>query len=165
MQPRVASVLYFAYDTRAIEGGEVSECERFMHNWFERVWNQGDRGAIFELYHVDGIAHGVDEQGESTQAGPEAFAAFAAFHDMMVASFGTRHFTIEDEVVCGPKTAVRWTAVFTHTGEFMGNPPTGRTLRVTGMSFSHLRDGKIQEAWNNWDLPLLIELTAPEAQA
>jgi hypothetical protein len=39
----------------------------------------------------------------------------------------------------------------THTGEFMGMPATGRTVAATGMSLQRFENGKIVEAWDNWD--------------
>ena len=39
----------------------------------------------------------------------------------------------------------------THSGEYQGHPPTGKTITVTGISIFRLADGKIQEITVNMD--------------
>jgi predicted ester cyclase len=34
----------------------------------------------------------------------------------------------------------------------MGMPPTGRTVHVTGITILRVADGKVIEAWQNWDM-------------
>jgi predicted ester cyclase len=46
-----------------------------------------------------------------------------------------------------------------HSGAFLGIAPTGRTVEVTGMSLQRIANGKIAEAWDNWDqLGLLVQI-------
>jgi steroid delta-isomerase-like uncharacterized protein len=69
-----------------------------------------------------------------------------------------RH-TIEDMVAEGDRVALRLTARGTHTGDFMGIPPTGKPVTVTGTGICRIADGKIQEDWFNSDaLGLLQQL-------
>jgi steroid delta-isomerase-like uncharacterized protein len=47
----------------------------------------------------------------------------------------------------------------THTGPFMGHPPTGKVVRVTGMDIMRYRDGQVVELWSQFDdLGLLQQL-------
>jgi steroid delta-isomerase-like uncharacterized protein len=47
----------------------------------------------------------------------------------------------------------------THTGSFMGHPPTGKVVRVTGMDIMRYRDGQVIELWSQFDdLGLLQQL-------
>ena len=39
----------------------------------------------------------------------------------------------------------------THTGSFMGHPPTGNVVRVTGMDIMRYRDGQVIELWSQFD--------------
>jgi len=39
----------------------------------------------------------------------------------------------------------------THAGPVLDLPPTGRTVRVSEMVFFRIADGKIAEAWEDWD--------------
>ena len=45
----------------------------------------------------------------------------------------------------------RWIARGTHRGEFMGIPPSGRRIEVSGMSMDRISGGRIVENWNNWE--------------
>lgn len=54
-----------------------------------------------------------------------------------------------------------WVAGFghieaTHTGEFMGIPPTGRRVRIKYMDFWLVRDGKIADNWVSVDFPFVL---------
>jgi steroid delta-isomerase-like uncharacterized protein len=47
----------------------------------------------------------------------------------------------------------------THTGPFMGHPPTGNVVRVSGMDIMRYRDGQVIELWSQFDdLGLLQQL-------
>jgi predicted ester cyclase len=39
----------------------------------------------------------------------------------------------------------------THRGEVLDLPPTGRAVRVSEMVFFRINDGRIVEAWEEWD--------------
>jgi steroid delta-isomerase-like uncharacterized protein len=58
---------------------------------------------------------------------------------------------VEDMVAQGDKLAVRWTWQVTHQGEYMGIPPTGNSLILTGMTIHRLVDGKVAENWHQYD--------------
>jgi predicted ester cyclase len=54
----------------------------------------------------------------------------------------------------------------THTGSFMGHPPTGNVVRVTGMDIMRYRDGQVVELWSQFDdLGLLQQLGIVPRQA
>jgi predicted ester cyclase len=47
----------------------------------------------------------------------------------------------------------------THTGPFMGYPPTRKPVHVTGMDIMRYRDGQVIELWSQFDdLGLLQQL-------
>ena len=56
--------------------------------------------------------------------------------------------TIDDIFAEGDKVAVRSTNSVTHTGEFMGFPPTGNKATATMISIFHIQDNKIVEEWS-----------------
>ena len=61
----------------------------------------------------------------------------------------------------GDFVAVLHTHNATHTGPFMGMPPTGKSVAVLGIELYRLRDGKITEFWRlDADLSLLMQLGA-----
>jgi predicted ester cyclase/uncharacterized protein YndB with AHSA1/START domain len=51
----------------------------------------------------------------------------------------------------------RWTCTFTHTGEFMGVKPTGRSVTMLGFAQYRLREGRVVEFWGLSDALGLME--------
>lgn len=118
------------------------------YRWFEEVWNKGRAEAIGEMFAVDGIAHGLGEAGVDV-IGP---AGYLPFFEKLRGAFPEFLLTIEDTIAEGDKVAARWTAQLTHRGDQLGIPATGRQATITGIAIVRIKDGKIIEAWNNWDI-------------
>src|SRR5919202_3402005 len=57
-------------------------------------------------------------------------------------AFPDLHTTVEDLIAEGDKVARRLTSRGTHQGEFMGIPPTGKQVSVTGIAIDRIKDGK-----------------------
>jgi predicted ester cyclase len=129
----------------------MTESERELGTcWFEQVWNQGRREAIAEMMAHDAIVH----DGESTTVGRDAF--YSLF-DRMTATFSETHISVEDTIAEGDKICVRWRCACRHTGGGLGITPTGETVHFTGISIMRIADSVFVEAWQNWDMPGVIE--------
>ena len=117
----------------------------------EEVWNQGNLDVVEELFNPDFVYHiaGIpDVQG--TEGVKQAATMYrTAFPDL--------HFIIEEQIAEADKLALRWTATGTHNGEFMGLPPTGNQMTVTGISFARFANGKFAEEWTVYDALGLME--------
>jgi predicted ester cyclase len=88
---------------------------------------------------------------------PEVVAGLQA--DPFLAAFPDVQIVTEDMLAEGDKVVSRWIDHATHTGTFMGIPPTGRRVRVAGISIDRIAHGKIVETWLAWDeLGLLRQL-------
>ncbi len=61
------------------------------------------------------------------------------------------HHVVEDLVAEGDKVAGRITAYGRHEGDLFGIPATGKEIRVTGIAFWRIRDGRIVEHWHETD--------------
>lgn len=124
------------------------ENKALIRRWFEEVWNKGREEAINEMFAEDGIAHGLaDESGEPLR-GPNGFKPFfrnfrTAFPDIEV--------VVEDTITEGEKVAARCTVRGKHQSDSLGFAATQRPMEITGMTIVRVRDGKIIEAWNNFD--------------
>jgi predicted ester cyclase len=64
--------------------------------------------------------------------------------------------TIEAIMDAGDEVAVRWSAEGTHAGEAMGMAPTGRPVRLEGMSWIKVRDGKLGLGWQWSNIPTVL---------
>jgi steroid delta-isomerase-like uncharacterized protein len=73
----------------------------------------------------------------------------AAFHGL--------HVTIDDLMADGDRVTCRFTARGVHNGEFMGLPPTGKGIEMTGIEIFRLRDGRIAELWGEANLMGLMQ--------
>ncbi len=67
------------------------------------------------------------------------------------AGFPDAHFIIEDVVAEGNKVVVRYTVKADHTGNFYGIPATGKSVTMPGISIYRVQDGKLTEAWVQYD--------------
>jgi steroid delta-isomerase-like uncharacterized protein len=125
--------------------------------WMEEVWNGKRASAIDEMFAPDGIAHGLDDDGDIH--GPEAFKKL---HATLVGAFPDLHVVVEDVVGGEDKAAVRISVTATHTGDLPNLPATGRSVRFTGMTFTRWREGKIVEGWNNVDFSAMMRQLTQE---
>lgn len=118
-----------------------------IHRWFEEVWNQGREATIDELFVADGIAHECGPGGVSIR-GPNEFKP--VFHEFR-AAFPDFHIVIEDTLVDGDRVVVRSHVSGTHSGVGLTTAPTGKRVDFTGICIARISDGRIAEAWNNFD--------------
>jgi predicted ester cyclase len=78
-------------------------------------------------------------------------AEFLPFYERFIATFPDIHIKVEDMIAEGDKTVVRLSATGTHTGDAMGIAPTGRPVTLTALILIRWKNGKIIEAWNEFD--------------
>jgi steroid delta-isomerase-like uncharacterized protein len=122
----------------------VADAKTLVLRYVETVWNRGDLTALDDLttptftYHLAGRP-GLDRAG----MGQFLAGTRVAFPDWRVQ---VKEVIAEDGAV-----AVRWEAEATHRGPFHGVPPTGRTIRVSGINFYRLEDGKVASEWEQMD--------------
>ena len=65
----------------------------------------------------------------------------------MKAAFPDLHAQIEDITAAEDRVAARLTLSGTHTGEYLGFPPTGRAVKYVSREFYRVADGLIAEEW------------------
>lgn len=74
-------------------------------------------------------------------------------------------FDILEQLADGDKVITRFALRGTHSGEFMGLPPTGNALEVRGINIMQIVDGKNAEEWDALDtLALMQQLGAVPTQ-
>jgi steroid delta-isomerase-like uncharacterized protein len=127
---------------------ESGDLKALIRRWFEEVWNEGREEAIDEMFAEDGIAHGLADEAGAALRGASGFKPFfrnfrGAFPDIEV--------IVEDAIAEGDKVAARCRVRATHAGEGLGFAATQRPMEITGIVIVRVRDGKIAEAWNNFD--------------
>jgi steroid delta-isomerase-like uncharacterized protein len=113
--------------------------------WFEQVWNQGRREAIAELLPPDAVIH----DGDTDTVGPEGFYPF---FDRINSTLSNMHVNVHETFADGDKVCVRWSCTGKHTGDGLGVPASGANIQITGISIIRVANGKLVEAWQNWDM-------------
>jgi predicted ester cyclase len=100
---------------------------------FDEVINHGKIELIDELFHPD--FQTVTGQGTFDRE------AFKGYVRMWLTGFPDVHCEVGDLVAEGDRVAWSVRARGTHTGEFMGIPPTGRSVDFESLNIGEFRDG------------------------
>jgi len=58
---------------------------------------------------------------------------------------------LQDVIASGDTVATRWVVAGSLQQEFMGIPGSGQMIRVEGMNFYRLRDGRVTDIWTQFD--------------
>lgn len=93
---------------------------------------------------------------------PLDFIGHQAFASAFYAGFPDLRHNVEMAIAGTDRAAVRFMLIGTHTGDFMGMEPTGRSIAVTATAIMHITDGRVAELWGEFDqLGLMRQLTEP----
>jgi len=127
---------------------QLEENKAILRRWFDEVWNQGRAEAIDELFASDGIAHGLSGDEENPMAGPEGFKPF---HQAFRGAFPDIEVVVEDMIAEGDKVVARCSVRGKHAGDHLGIAASNSPVAFDGIAIVRITDGKIVEAWNNFD--------------
>jgi predicted ester cyclase len=123
---------------------DQKEAQRtFAARWFEEVWNKSRREAIDEMFPEGGVLH----DGHVDYRGP---AEFKRFYDALRAQLSDVQITPLEVISEGDMVCQRWSCTAKHTS-------TGKQVEVTGISILRFENGRLVEAWQNWDQHGLLQ--------
>jgi steroid delta-isomerase-like uncharacterized protein len=116
------------------------------------VWDKGNLAAVDEFMADDYVDHPIPPGLPPGAKGVKQVIATyrTAFPDLKA--------TIDDIFAEGEMVALRWSARGTHLGDWLGTPPTGNHLTVTGISIYRIAEGKAVEGW------IIIDLSPTEEE-
>ena len=112
---------------------------------FEHAFRAGDQATIDELCDPGLVDHNPAPDHEPTLAGFKQKVAF------FLALFPDLEEDLQDIVASGDTVATRWALTGSLQQEFMGIPPTGQTIKVEGMNFYRVKDGRVTDVWAQSD--------------
>ena len=130
------------------EQNTLEQNKALIRRWFEEVWNKGRADAIPELFAAEGVAHGLSDDAANPLRGP---AGFLPFHTQFRGAFPNIEVVVEDQIAEGDMVATRCSVRGKHTGDSLGFAATQAPVEFTGVTITRIKDGKIVEAWNNFD--------------
>ena len=100
---------------------------------------------IEEFYPPDLVWHAPDQDIRGYE---EARQYVSTFFD----AFPDINITVEDVIAEGDQAVTRYTIRGTHRGETEEfGPPTGRQMKVEGITIHRIEGGKIVEEWERYD--------------
>jgi steroid delta-isomerase-like uncharacterized protein len=142
--------------------GEVNKA--LSRRLVEEAWNQGKIEVVDEVLADDFVHHDPTAPERCKRDDYKQWIAVSrvAFPDLQI--------TVDDELVDGEQIATRWTVRGTHQGDLVEPagtiPPTGRQIKVTGISIARYANGKLVEDWQEGDtLGLMMQLGVLPAPA
>jgi steroid delta-isomerase-like uncharacterized protein len=112
---------------------------------FEHAFRAADQAKIDELCDQSLVDHNPAPDHEPTLAGFKQKVAFfkAVFPDLEE--------DLQDIIASGDTVATRWVVTGSQQLEFMGILASGQMIRVEGMNFYRLRDGRVTDIWTQFD--------------
>jgi predicted ester cyclase len=123
----------------------------YIKNYISDVWSKQNFDLARQKYWHPGvfnanapeIPHGADGMMEQVNA--------------FLAGFPDADIEYEDAIVEGNVIAARIWLTGTHTGEFMGIKPTGKSIRIREYVFLEMKDGKLWKYHPLVDFATLME--------
>jgi predicted ester cyclase len=125
-----------------------------LSRWFEEVRNKGRESAIDEMSYHEAPGYGLQGPDGNEVRGMESFKAF--YHQFQ-AALSEIHVEVEEVITEGDLTVARCVVTAKHTGEGLGKLPKGNPVQFTGMTMARIKEGKIAEAWNNFDFMTMFQ--------
>jgi steroid delta-isomerase-like uncharacterized protein len=117
----------------------TEENKAILRDSYEAIFNQHRVDRADEFYAANYLDHrAVPRQAAGLDNAKQKWAAY-------IADVPDLRATIAEMVAEGDKVAVAWTVEGTHQGEVVGIPPTGKNVRLSGLSIYRLTAGKIAE--------------------
>jgi steroid delta-isomerase-like uncharacterized protein len=134
---------------------DLAEANRQLAlRFYDQLWNQGNYAAAPELLHPDHFDHNMPIPGlpQGRDGVIQMMQTFrSAFPDLVM--------SVESVISQGDYVAEVLTLRGTHTGPFLGIPPTGRAIAVTSVNLCRIEDGLVGERWGaSDDLGMLQQL-------
>ncbi|MBM3134581.1 MAG: ester cyclase [Chloroflexi bacterium] len=123
----------------------TEENKAIVRRWVEECYNKGNLAVADELIATNYVNHSAPLGQAPGREGEKQYAT------MIRSAYPDFHMAIEDQIAEGDKVVTRYTARGTHKGEFMGIPPTGKEITVTGIHIHRIAGGKVVEGWSEFD--------------
>ena len=122
--------------------------------WFRRIEDAVNTGNVEVISKVTDelVAPDVLIHMPLAVEAPRPHEAFKQLWAMLLRGLPDLHLTIEDLIAEGDKVVMRASVTGTHQGEYMGLPPTGKSITYNEIFIWRLAGGRITEMWGVVDV-------------
>ena len=127
------------------EAVSAEDNKALVHRFVDEVQSRGNFELIDEICSPEYVNHSAPPGIPADREGIKIVTA------MFRGAFPDSYFTVEDMVAEGDKVATRKTFHGTHEGEFMGIPPSGRTVTMGLIDIVRISEGRVVEHWSMGD--------------
>jgi steroid delta-isomerase-like uncharacterized protein len=118
------------------------------------VWNSGDTQKLDAIVDAEFVRHASPTSQTSAENLDSLKKVITNFREM----YPDFNVVLEEGVYAGNTAAVRWTFTATNSGAM--NPAlSGKEVKLSGISFFHVANGKITEEWifsDNMDIMMQL---------
>jgi steroid delta-isomerase-like uncharacterized protein len=134
----------------------LADNKALVRRLFDEVWNTGNVALVDDLLAPDFVDHAAQMGG-----GDPTRDGFKTQVRLFRTAFPDGRSQIEDLIAEDDRVVARWTDGGTQRGEWMGVPPTGKRVTMSGIDVYRIEQGRIAEFWCSEDeLGLLRQLGA-----
>jgi steroid delta-isomerase-like uncharacterized protein len=126
--------------------------KELVRQFIEEVFNKGN------VHMVDSLVAPTFVEHEELPPGiPNDREGVKLLPNMMHSAFPDFKATIEDMIADGDKVVIRMTWEGTQKGEFMGIPPTGKSMSIGVIDIMRIASGQLVEHWGQMDSAALMQ--------
>lgn len=129
----------------------VQEHKALAERLVEEALNRGNLNITDELFTDDFVDH---QGGLGPTGGRDAAKQFVTG---LRTAFPDVQFEVTRLVAEGDFVVLHLVARATHSGDFQGIPPTGKSVEWAGIGILRFAEGKVAERWNVTDLAGLMQ--------
>lgn len=108
---------------------------------YQEVYNSNQLEALAEVLAPEFQPHNL------MPGVPNSLEGLKGLHVLTLAAYPDFYVSVEDLFGAADKVVMRFIITGTHQGNFMGVPPTGVKIHVTGISIFRVANGQIVEHW------------------
>jgi len=137
--------------------------KELVRHYLERTWNtQGSDESTNTPQHDNDSEQHIPPAGDTALSvgsfariylGAESlYMPLAEARKVVRTTFPDLRLTISDLVVEGEKVVVRWLMQGTDLGGYEQHAPTGRSMRLSGITMMRIEGQQIVEEWNEVDI-------------
>lgn len=135
-------------------GAEQDNNKEVVRKLYQEIWNEGKIDRASEYVHEDFEDHPPTRFWDLNLRGPRALTdAVVQFHNAMP----DFHDEPEHIVAEGDRVVYLGQISGTLQGELFGFPPTGKSMKVWGVNFFRMEDGKVRERWGQFDVLGMVQ--------
>jgi steroid delta-isomerase-like uncharacterized protein len=124
----------------------VEQNKIIVQLFFEELWNNRNMNIADEIFAADCVTHQL-RSGAEIVAYPRNADAVKKHLSEWLAGFPDLRFAVEQMVAEADQVMTRSVMQGTHTGTWLGIPPTGKQVGIRMITIHRIVSGRITEDW------------------